>query len=115
MGGGAKKKSMASAEKAQARSFSKETEEKKETAGAKTGPKSVVISEDLMKTIRKEAPKMNAVTPFAISSKYNLKLSSAKTVLRQLEKENLLRKASGSHRVAVYAPPSKKPEQAAAS
>jgi ribosomal protein S25 len=36
-------------------------------------------------------------------------------VLRQLEKENLLRKASGNHRVAVYAPPSKKPEQAAAS
>jgi small subunit ribosomal protein S25e len=117
MGGGAKKKSIAMAEKAQSRALTKEGEEKekKESAGAqKTGPRSVAISDDLMKTIKKEAPKMNAVTPYVIASKYNVKLSSAKNILRELEKANLLRKACGNHRVAVYAPPSTKAEETAA-
>ena len=117
MGGGAKKKSIAMAEKAQRRSTTKDGEEKekKESAGTqKTGPKSVAIGDELMKTIKKEAPKMNAVTPYVIASKYNIKLSSAKTILRELEKANLLRKACGNHRVSVYAPPSKKAEETAA-
>ena len=114
MGGGAKKKSIAMAEKAQRRSVTKDGEEKdkKEATSTKTGPKSVAISDDLMKTLRKEAPKMNAVTPYAIASKYNMRLSTAKTVLKELEKANLLRKACGNHRVAVYAPPSTKAEKA---
>nr|MDO8097900.1 hypothetical protein [Candidatus Njordarchaeota archaeon] len=117
MGGGAKKKSIAMAEKAQKRAVAKEGEdkEKKESTGAqKSSLKSVAIGDDLMKTIKKEAPKMNAVTPYVIASKYNMKLSSAKTVLRELEKANLLRKACGNRRVAVYAPPSAKAEETAA-
>ena len=115
MGGGAKKKSIAMAEKAQSRARAREDEEKKESAGTqKTGPKSVAIADELMKTIRKEVPKMNAVTSFTLASKYNIKLSSAKIILKELEKANLIRRACGNHRVAVYAPPSVKTEQTAA-
>jgi small subunit ribosomal protein S25e len=115
MGGGAKKKSIAMAEKAQSRARTKESEEKKEsTSTQKAGPKSVAISDDLMKTLRKEVPKMNAVTSYALASKYNIKLSSAKIILKELEKANLVRKACGNHRVAVYAPPLAKTEQPAA-
>lgn len=116
MGGGSKKKSVSMAEKAQDRQLKKEGEvkEKKESSEQKKGPRSVVVSEDLMKTIRKEAVKMNAVTPYTLASKYGLKTSIAKEILRELASSNLLRKVTSNRRTIVYVPVQAKPGEAAA-
>lgn len=106
MGGGSKKKSIASAERAQSRSGSKEGEakEEKKTTEQKTGPRSVVVTDDLMKTIKKEALKAGAITPYAIASKYNLKMSTAKGILKELAMGNLVMKAASNRRTIVYTP-----------
>jgi small subunit ribosomal protein S25e len=105
LGGGSKKKSIAAAERAQSRSGSKEGEAKEEKKSEqKTGPRSVVVTDDLMKTIKKEALKTSAITPYAIASKYNLKMSTAKDILRELATSNLVKKATSNRRTIVYTP-----------
>jgi small subunit ribosomal protein S25e len=115
--GGGGKKSIAAAEKAQSRSEGKEgeaKEEKKSSTEQKTGPRSVLVSEELLKTIKKEALKTSAVTPYAIASKYNLKISTAKVLLRDFASANLLKKATSNRRTTVYTPVQAKPEGAPA-
>lgn len=116
MGGGGKK-SIAAAEKAQSRSEGKDSEakeEKKSPTEQKTGPRSVLVTEELLKTIKKEALKTSAITPYAIASKYNLKISTAKALLRDFATANLLRKAASNRRIIVYTPIQAKPEGAPA-
>jgi small subunit ribosomal protein S25e len=109
LGGGSKKKSIAAAERAQSRAGPKEGEAKEEKKPEqKAGPKSVVVTDDIMKTIRKEAPKTGAITPYTIASKYNLKISTAKGILKELEMGNIVRRATSNRRIIVYTPiPSK--------
>ena len=116
MGGGGKRKSIAAAEKSQSRGGGKEGEgkEEKKSTEQKTGPRSVVAGEELLKTIKKEALKTPAITPFAIASKYNLKISTAKTLLKDFAAANLIRKATSNRRTIVYAPVQAKTEQAPA-
>jgi small subunit ribosomal protein S25e len=104
MGGGSKKKSIAAAERAQSRAGSKEGEakEEKKASEQKTGPRSVLVTDDLMKTIKKEALKTGTITPYTIASKYNLKISTAKEILRGLAADNLVRKAASNRRTIVY-------------
>jgi small subunit ribosomal protein S25e len=116
MGGGSKKKSIAASERAQSRAGSKEGEAKEEKkAEQKAGPRSVLVTDDLMKTIKKEALKTGTITPYNIASKYNLKISTAKDILRELAAGNLVRKAASNRRTIVYTPmPTKvemKPEE----
>jgi small subunit ribosomal protein S25e len=117
LGGGGKKKSIAAAERAQSRSGAKEgeaKEEKKSSTEQKTGPRSVIVSEELLKTIKKEALKTSAITPYAVASKYNLKISTAKTLLRDFASASLLKKAMSNRRTIVYTPIQAKPEEAPA-
>ncbi len=106
MGGGSKKKSIAAAERAQSRTGSKEGEakEEKKASEQKAGPRSVLVTDDLMKTIKKEALKTGTITPYTIASKYNLKISTAKDILRELAEGNLVRKAASNRRTIVYTP-----------
>ncbi|WXG42541.1 MAG: hypothetical protein WED04_00280 [Promethearchaeati archaeon SRVP18_Atabeyarchaeia-1] len=117
MGGGGKRKSIAASEKSQSRGGGKEgegKEEKKASTEQKTGPRSVVTSEELLKTIKKESLKTPAITPYAIASKYNLKISTAKALLKDFATANLIRKAASNRRTIVYTPVQAKPEQAPA-
>jgi small subunit ribosomal protein S25e len=110
MGGGSKKKSIAAAERAQSRGGSKEGEQKEEKKPTeqKTGPRSVVVTEDIMKAVKKEALKTGAITPYAIASKYNLKISTAKGILKDLAISNLVMRTASNRRIIIYTPiPSK--------
>jgi small subunit ribosomal protein S25e len=109
--GGGSKKSIAAAEKAQSRAQNKEGETKEEKKPEqKTGARSVVVTEDIMKTIKKEALKTGAITPYTIASKYNLKMSTAKGVLKELSMSNLVKKATSNRRTIIYTPVSAKTE-----
>jgi len=49
-----------------------------------------------------EIAKMGAITPFTIASKYGLKLSIAKNLLKELEKTGKIQYVAGSSRIKVY-------------
>ena len=59
-----------------------------------------IDSAELMEQLRK----MKAVTPTGLAIQYNLKVSVAKRLLDQLEKDRVVDMVSRSHNLKVYAP-----------
>ena len=51
-----------------------------------------------------EVKKMPVLTPYAISTKYNVRISAAKEFLQQLEQNGTVELVSGSHNIKVYKP-----------
>ncbi|HZD12999.1 MAG TPA: hypothetical protein VE177_05715 [Candidatus Binatus sp.] len=49
-----------------------------------------------------EVKKMGVVTPFAVASQFNLRLSIAKDLLEELAKRNVIKLVGGNHRVRIY-------------
>ena len=69
-------------------------EEKKEPA--------LFIDEATFNEIKKEALTANLITPYMIASKYNVKISTAKRILRHLEAEGIVKLVSRSRRTLIY-------------
>ncbi len=91
----------------------KEDEEKatKEKKDKKTGPPKErkttinVIPPDVKNDkVVAEVKKMPVLTPYAISTKYNVRISAAKQFLEQLEQNGAVELVSGSHSIRVYKP-----------
>ena len=51
-----------------------------------------------------EVKKMPVLTPYAISTKYNVRISAAKDFLEQLEQSGAVQLVSGNHSIKVYKP-----------
>jgi small subunit ribosomal protein S25e len=51
-----------------------------------------------------EIKKMPVLTPYAIATKYNVRISAAKIFLQQLEQNGAVQLVSGSHSIKVYKP-----------
>ena len=51
-----------------------------------------------------EVKKMNVLTPYAISSRYGVRISAAKDFLEQLESNGTIQLVSGSHSIKIYKP-----------
>lgn len=66
--------------------------------------RNIIISDDIIKQIRNEIHNMRYITPSSIALKYNLRLSVAKDILEQLEREGKLTRVTKSRRVIVYKP-----------
>jgi small subunit ribosomal protein S25e len=49
-----------------------------------------------------EAKKMNVLTPFAVASRFNVRISAAKVFLEQLEQNGTVQLVSGSHKIKIY-------------
>ncbi|MBA7622152.1 hypothetical protein ES703_29524 [subsurface metagenome] len=58
-----------------------------------------IDSEDLMEQLKK----MKAVTPTGLAIHYSLKVSMAKKLLNQLQKDKVVEMVSRSHNLKVYA------------
>jgi small subunit ribosomal protein S25e len=50
----------------------------------------------------KDLSKMGAITPYALAAKYDLRLSVAKNVLRELERRNIIRFEEGNRRIKIF-------------
>ena len=73
------------------------TKERKTTIG--------VIAPDVKnEKIVAEVKKMNVLTPYALSTKYNIRISAAKEFLQQLEQNGAIQLVSGSHNIKIYKP-----------
>ncbi len=107
--GGAKKKSMAQMEKTQDQKGTKD-----ESPGQQKKGKTKAIAEKRPRGLQapdvsdpkflSEVQKMGAITPFAIATQYNLRLSVAKDLLEDLERRRLVRLVGGNARIRIYQP-----------
>ncbi len=107
--GGAKKKSMAQMEKTQDQKGTKD-----ESPGQQKKGKAKAIAEKRPRGLQapdlsdpkflSEVQKMGAITPFAMATQYNLRLSVAKDLLEDLERRRLVRLVGGNARVRIYQP-----------
>jgi small subunit ribosomal protein S25e len=79
---------------------------KKEKAGPAKERRTIgVIPPDAKnEKIVNEVKKMNVLTPYAVASRFNVRISAAKNFLEQLEQNGAVQLVSGSHKIKIYKP-----------
>lgn len=102
--GGAKKKSLAQMEKQQVQ------QDKKPEAPKKTKGKTVAEKKssgigmpnlDDQKFVG-ELSKLGALTPYAIATQFNVRLSVARDILEELERRRMVRSVGGNTRIKIF-------------
>jgi small subunit ribosomal protein S25e len=107
--GGKKKLSLKQMERMQAKKDEEEKEKKKKekAAGAPSKDKrsSDIIPPDAKnEKIISELKKMPVLTPYAIATRFNIRISAAKDFLEQLEENGIVQLVSGNHDIKIYKP-----------
>jgi small subunit ribosomal protein S25e len=51
-----------------------------------------------------EVKKMGVLTPYAVATRYGVRISAAKDLLKQLEANGNIQLVSGSHNIKIYKP-----------
>ena len=107
--GGAKRKSMAQMEKTQQQQDTKTDAQGKKPKGGAKGPgdkrpRGLNYPEVSDPKILGEVRKMPAITPYAVASQFNLRLSIAKDLLEELQRRNVVKLVGGNSRVRIYQP-----------
>ena len=82
------------------------SKEKKEKAGPPKERRTIgVVPPDAKnEKIVNEVKKMNVLTPYAVASRFNVRISAAKDFLEQLEQNGAVQLVSGSHKIKIYKP-----------
>jgi len=105
--GGKKKLGLKQMERMQTRKDEEEAEKrKKEKAGPPKEKRTIgVIPPDAKsEKIVSEIKKLNVLTPYAVASRFNIRISVAKDFLEQLEENGAVQLVSGSHNIKIYKP-----------
>jgi len=81
----------------------KKKEKEKEKAALKEKKLAGIVGPDIKGgKMLEELRKMRVLTPYAVASKFNLRISAAKDLLEQLESDGLVRLVSGNHDIKIY-------------
>jgi len=106
--GGKKKLGLKQMEKQQVKEDEdKSKEKKKEKAGPPKEKRTIigVVAPDAKEPRNiAEIKKMNVLTPYAVATKFGVRISAAKDFLEQLEKNGSVQLVSGSHNIKIYKP-----------
>ncbi len=62
------------------------------------------VTDDVIRKIIDEVRNVKVITPYELASKYELKISTAKKILRMLANQGLLELVDKSRRVEIYVP-----------
>jgi small subunit ribosomal protein S25e len=101
--GGKKKLSLKQMERMQLKKDEEEKKKKEKAAAPKEKKPSTIVPPDPKnEKIVGELKKMNVLTPYAVASRFNLRISAAKDFLEQLEEEGVIQLVSGSHNIKIY-------------
>ncbi len=99
MGGGKKKQTLMKMER---------TQKKTKTAKTSSSPRSAsekhiggIASPDAEKVLS-QIKKIRAITPYAVASRLDLRISVAKDLLQQLERKGAIEYVSGSKNLKIY-------------
>jgi small subunit ribosomal protein S25e len=105
--GGKKKLGLKQMERMQERRDEEDAKEKKKekAAAPKERRKIGVVPPDAKnaKNIN-DIKKMSVLTPYAVATKYNIRISAAKDFLEQLEQNGAVQLVSGNHNIKIYKP-----------
>jgi len=105
--GGKKKLGLKQMERQQVSEDEKGKDKKKEKAGPPKEKRTIigVVAPDAKneKNVA-EIKKMNVLTPYAVATKFGIRISAAKDFLEQLEKNGAVQLVSGSHNIKIYKP-----------
>jgi small subunit ribosomal protein S25e len=105
--GGKKKLGLKQMERMQTKKDEEDKDKKKkEKAGAPKEKRVIgVISPDAKnEKIMGEVKKMNVLTPYAVASRFGIRISAAKEFLKTMEENGSVQMVSGSHNIKVYKP-----------
>jgi small subunit ribosomal protein S25e len=103
--GGKKKLSLKQMDRMQAKKDEEDQDKKKKekTVAPAREKKSSIIPPDLKnEKIVGELRKMNVLTPYAVASRFNIRISAAKDFLEQLEENGTIQLVSGNHDIKIY-------------
>ncbi len=106
--GGKKKLGIKQMEKQQVNQDEAKQDKKKDKAGLPRERKTSSIMPPDAKNdkIVAEVKKMGVLTPYAVATRYNIRISTAKDFLEQLESCGTIQLVSGSHNLKIYKPAS---------
>jgi small subunit ribosomal protein S25e len=104
--GGKKKLGLKQMERMQEKRDKEDSKEKKEKAGPPKERRTIgVVPPDAKnEKMVNEVKKMNVLTPYAVASRFNIRISAAKDFLEQLEQNGAVQLVSGSHKIKIYKP-----------
>jgi small subunit ribosomal protein S25e len=104
--GGARKKSISQMMKSQVVEAKKEEKgKKKEVKAPKGSEKGGGTFQSLNiegKEFLEEIRKMGAITPSAVASRFGIRISTAKEVLRRLNSKGILQPVGGNNRIRIF-------------
>jgi ribosomal protein S25 len=106
--GGKKKLGLKQMERVQDKKDEEEAKEKKkEKTGASREKKAAGIIPPDTKGDKMigELKKMNVLTPYGVSQRFNIRISAAKTYLSELEEKGKIQLVSGNHSIKIYKVP----------
>lgn len=107
--GGKKKLSLKQMERMQARKEEEEKEKKKKEKAAAAPSKDkrtsdVIPPDPKNEKIISEIKKMPVLTPYAVATRFSIRISAAKDFLEQLEENGIVQLVSGNHDIKIYKP-----------
>ncbi len=105
--GGKKRVSLKQMERMQSRQEAEKGKEKKKektSASKEKRPISVIAPDIKDDAIVTEIKKMKVLTPYAVASRFNIRISAAKDFLAQLEAAGTVQLVSGNHTLKIYKP-----------
>ncbi len=103
--GGKKKLSLKQIERMQSKRDEEDKKKKDKGAPSKEKkPSGITIPDPKNDKIVGEIRKMNVLTPYSVASRFNIRISTAKNFLEQLEENGAVQLVSGSHNIKIYKP-----------
>jgi small subunit ribosomal protein S25e len=102
--GGKKKLNLKQMERAQDKKDEEDEKKKKEKAGPpkEKRPLSIIAPDLKNEKIMGELKKMNVLTPYAVATRFNVRISAAKDFLEQLQEAGTVHLVSGNHNIKIY-------------
>jgi len=101
--GGKKKLNLKQMERVQDKKDEEEKKKKEKAESPKEKKALGILPPDVKnEKIVGELKKMNVLTPYAVATRFNVRISAAKDFLEQLEENGTVKLVSGSHRIKVY-------------
>jgi ribosomal protein S25 len=99
MGGGKKKQTLKKAERVQKRTKTPKTR----SSPRSTSEKSIggIVPPETT-SVLSQIKKMRAITPYAVASRLDLRISTARELLQQLERKGEIEYVSGSKNLKIY-------------
>lgn len=105
--GGKKKLGLKQMERMQTKKDEEDKKKKEKTAAPskERKPSGIVLPDLKNEKIVGELKKMHVLTPYAVASRFNIRISAAKDFLEQLEENGVIQLVSRSHNIKIYKTP----------